>query len=129
MRALTLAFALALVVTPVQALAQEEAEGEPPHPIEGEWTVDLRLEIDDERYTQPMVLRFSHANNVTGEFYGSTIEAGRFGAAQGRECIAFRTSDNSGNYHHSACLTGVVLVGVSSSEGRAFVLPWTATKD
>ncbi|MBH5323039.1 hypothetical protein [Aurantiacibacter sediminis] len=127
MRGAFLAFAFALFAAP--AVAQDEREAEPPHPMEGEWTVDLRLNIGDEPYSQPMVLRFSHANQVTGEFYGSPIEAGQLGSGQGRDCIAFRTSDNSGVYQHSACLIGAVLVGQSWSEGRGFVLPWTATKD
>ncbi|WP_128892142.1 hypothetical protein [Erythrobacter sp. HKB08] len=124
MRALV---ALAALLLLAGNAPEEEPQGEPPHPIEGEWTVDLRLSISDPPYTQPMEIRLSHTNEVTGIFYGSQIEAGKLGSAQGRECIAFRTSDNSGAYQHSACLVGAVLVGQSWSEGRGFVLPWTAT--
>ncbi|WP_114520360.1 hypothetical protein [Altererythrobacter sp. ZODW24] len=112
--------ALALAVIPAQA---EEASA-----LDGEWTVDLRLSLDDEAYTQPLVLVVSDKGAVSGAFYGSLIEVGRFGKAQGRQCIAFRTSDGSGNYQHSACLVENKMIGQSWSEGRGFVLPWTATR-
>jgi len=98
------------------------------YPMTGDWTVDLRLSLDDPVYSQPMFLEVAEDNTVEGTFYGAQIEAGRVGSAQGRECVAFRTSDGSGVYQHSACLVGAVLVGQSWSEGRGFVLPWTATK-
>lgn len=98
------------------------------YPMTGEWAVDLRLSLDDPAYSQPMTLEIAEDNSVAGTFYGAQIEAGRVGSAQGRDCIAFRTSDGSGVYQHSACLVGAVLVGQSWSEGRGFVLPWTATK-
>ncbi|MEQ8410992.1 MAG: hypothetical protein RIC51_01345 [Erythrobacter sp.] len=103
-------------------------EGAPPHPVEGDWTVDLRLSLDDAPYSQPMEIRLSSDRKIRGSFYGSQIEAGRLGEAQGRSCIAFRTRDASGAYHHAACLVDDTLVGQSWSEGRDFVNPWTAER-
>ncbi|MEO1490291.1 MAG: hypothetical protein AAFR88_12775 [Pseudomonadota bacterium] len=99
-----------------------------PHPFDGEWTVDLRLDLFAEPYSQPMKILVSDADVVTGTFYGSTIESGRVGTAQNRTCMAFRTSDNSGPYQHAACLIDDLIVGQSWSEGRDFVNPWTAER-
>ena len=97
--------------------------------LEGEWSVDLRPSLDDAPYSQPMRLDIDEDRNVSGLFYGSDILAGRAGTGQGRACVAFRTSDNSGPYQHSACLEGDAMVGQTWSEGRGFVLPWTATRN
>ena len=94
----------------------------------GNWTVDLRPSLDDPSYSQPMVLNIDADGNIEGSFYGSAILSGRAGSGQDRRCIAFRTSDNSGAYQHSGCLEGEVIVGQTWSEGRNFVLPWTATR-
>ena len=96
--------------------------------IEGTWTVDLRLSLDDPAYTQPMILQIAPDRIVTGSFYNSDILAGRAGTAQGRSCVAFRTTDGKGLYHSSACLVDGKMVGLTWSEGRDFVLPWTATR-
>ncbi|MDE2619704.1 MAG: hypothetical protein KGL54_06030 [Sphingomonadales bacterium] len=96
--------------------------------IEGAWTVDLRVSLDDAPYSQPMVLHIAADRTVTGSFYNSEILAGRAGTAQGRSCVAFRTTDGSGFYHTSACLMDGRMVGQTWAEGRNFVLPWTAER-
>ena len=96
--------------------------------LSGEWIVDLRLSLDDAPYSQPMEISVDGDGVVSGRFYGSRIETGKRGTAQGRTCIAFRTSDNSGPYQHAACLVDGKLVGQSWSEGREFVNPWTAER-
>lgn len=107
----------------------EDAEGgKITEPWIGEWSVDLRLSLDDPPYAQPMMLSLSDDGTVAGTFYGSPIETGRAGEAKGRTCLSFRTSDNSGPYFHAACLEGEQLSGQSWSTGRGFVLPWTATR-
>jgi hypothetical protein len=103
--------------------AQERAAA-----LSGEWVVDLRLSLDDEPYSQPMELAVDEQGDVTGNFYNSEILAGRTGAAQGRTCAAFRTTDGSGFYHTSACLIDGKMIGQTWSEGRNFVLPWTAER-
>lgn len=97
--------------------------------LSGTWTVDLRVDLTDAPYTQPMKLTVAADGTITGEFYNSEILAGRAGSAQGRSCVAFRTTDGQGLYHTSACLTDGKMVGQTWAEGRNFVLPWTATRD
>ena len=96
--------------------------------LSGEWTVDLRLSLEDDPYSQPMVLDVDAEGTVRGSFYNSEILAGKAGTAQGRTCVAFRTTDGSGFYHTSACLVDGKMIGQTWSEGRNFVLPWTATR-
>lgn len=96
--------------------------------IAGTWAVDLRLDLKDAPYSQPMVLMVADDGTVSGRFYDTDIKAGRVGGGQGRTCVAFRTADGSGFYHSSACLTGGRMVGQTWSEGRGFVLPWTAER-
>lgn len=96
--------------------------------LSGTWSVDLRLELTDEAYSQPMVLTVGADGMVTGNFYNSEILAGRAGSAQGRNCVAFRTTDGPGLYHTSACLVDGKMIGQTWAEGRNFVLPWTATR-
>ena len=96
--------------------------------LSGAWTVDLRLDLKDPAYSQPMNLKVAADGKVTGDFYNSEIIAGKAGSAQGRSCLAFRTTDGSGFYHTSACLVEGRMVGQTWSEGRNFVLPWTAER-
>ncbi len=96
--------------------------------VSGDWIVDLRLDLADEPYSQPMTLLVDDEGAVSGSFYNSEILAGRAGTAQGRTCVAFRTTDGSGLYHTSACLIDGKMVGQTWSEGRNFVLPWTAER-
>lgn len=108
-------------------LAASPAE-DPATALSGEWTVDLRVSLTDEPYSQPMVLTVGSDGSVTGSFYSSEILAGKAGTAQDRTCVAFRTTDGSGFYHTSACLIGGKLAGQTWAEGRGFVLPWTAER-
>ena len=103
--------------------------GSPVQALSGSWTVDLRPEPDAQPYSQPMELIVARGGGVTGSFYGSPILAGKAAAGQDRSCVAFRTSDNSGPYHTSACLEGDTLVGETWSEGRDFLQPWTAERN
>lgn len=117
-----------LAILPLAALlaaatpAEERAAA-----LSGTWTVDLRVDLADEPYSQPMVLSIAADGAITGSFYNSEILAGRAGSAQGRTCVAFRTTDGQGLYHTSACLVDGKMVGQTWAEGRNFVLPWTAT--
>jgi hypothetical protein len=126
---------LALLALPLTTAGLAPAAPKAPAPlsaayaqIEGEWTVDLRPSLGDEPYTKPMVLHIAPDKSLTGTFYDSEILAGRAGTAQDRSCVAFRTTDGAGFYHSSACLTDGKMVGLTWSEGRNFVLPWTATR-
>lgn len=118
---------LAIVPLAAGLLAATPAE-ERAAALSGTWTVDLRVELTDDPYSQPMVLTVATDGIVTGTFYNSEILAGRAGNAQGRSCVAFRTTDGQGLYHTSACLVDGKMVGQTWAEGRNFVLPWTATR-
>ena len=96
--------------------------------LEGAWTVDLRPKPDAPAYLKPMLLRVSPEGVLSGEFYEHPIEDGRAGATNGRPCFAFRTSDLSGPYQTSGCLVGARIEGQTWSQGRRFVLTWTAQR-
>jgi hypothetical protein len=67
-------------------------------------------------------------HTVTGDFYNSEIEDGRWGTNTGRTCVSFRTTDGVGPYHTAACLEGERVVGQTWAEHRRFLLPWTAVR-
>ncbi len=94
----------------------------------GRWMVDLRPNLTDAPYTQPMELKVAADGSVSGTFYNSAILAGRSVSARGRDCVAFRTTDGSGFYHSAACLEGGRMVGTTWAEGRNFLFPWTAER-
>lgn len=99
-----------------------------PAALAGTWSVDLRPTPESPAYTQPMTLMIDEKGAVTGTFYGAPIAAGRASHGNGRTCLAFNTGDQSGAYHHSGCLRGGVMEGLSWSTGRDFLLPWTAAR-
>lgn len=96
--------------------------------LAGSWTVDLRPSDDSSPYSQPMNLTIAEDGTVTGDFYNSAIESGRYGKARGRQCVAFQTSDGRGPYQHAACLVDGNMVGQSWAEHRKFLLPWVASR-
>jgi hypothetical protein len=114
--ALTLALAL-----PAPLLAQEMSG------LAGTWTVDLATD-PAKPYTKPMVLKLEADGSVTGSFYESAIEGGRWKTDRGRTCASFRTSDGVGPYHTSACLRGAVVEGQTWAEHRSFLFNWQATR-
>jgi hypothetical protein len=95
--------------------------------IEGAWTVDLSTD-PAVPYSRPMHLTLAADGTVTGDFYQSEIEAGRWKAQNGRLCVSFRTTDGVGPYHTAACLTGDHVEGQTWAEQRNFVFVWTATR-
>ena len=96
----TLAAAVLLVI-----LAAGGARADGPS-MDGAWAVDLTAKAGDTPYIKPMHLKLAPDGTVTGDFYESTIEAGRWKRARGRLCVAFRTTDGVGPYHTAACLKG-----------------------
>ena len=121
-----------LIWAAAQASAPAAAPAPAPLPayaaMEGTWSVDLRPSLDDAPYSQPMILTIAADKGITGSVDNSEILAGRAGTAQGRSCVAFRTTDGQGFYHSSACLIDGRMVGQTWAEGRNFVLPWTAER-
>lgn len=96
-------------------------------PMDGAWVVDLSTD-PAKPYTQPMTLALAADGTVSGDFYNSEIEAGRWRSQNGRLCVSFRTTDGVGPYHTSACLVGDRIEGQTWAEHREFVFVWTATR-
>lgn len=102
--------------------------GDPaPDTMNGSWAVDLSA-TPEQPYLKPMNLTLAADGSVSGDFYDSTIEAGRWKAQNGRLCVSFRTSDGAGPYHTAACLRGEAVEGQTWAEHRTFVFVWTATR-
>ncbi|MBI1251925.1 MAG: hypothetical protein GC189_10685 [Alphaproteobacteria bacterium] len=118
MRIFVLAVAAAVLMT--GAAQAEEA-------LRGRWTVDLSS-AGDGSYTQPMDLTLAPDGTVTGSFYQSAIEAGRWRTARGRTCVSFRTTDGEGPYHSAACLAGDHVEGQTWAEHRNFLFNWNAVR-
>lgn len=95
--------------------------------LEGAWVVHLSTDTQPS-YTQPMMLVLHADRTVTGRFYGSTIEAGRWKQDRGRTCASFRTSDGVGPYHTAVCLAGDIAQGQTWAEHRDFLFNWNATR-
>ena len=112
---------------PATAGAQEE-KGRDVKELAGEWIVDLRPTVDAPEFLKRMQLEVGSDNAVRGTFYDSPIAKGRADASKERTCFAFTTSDGSGAYQTAGCLVGDKIEGQTWSEGRGFLLTWTATR-
>ena len=72
-----------------------QAEAPPTAALDGAWTVDLSTD-PAQPYTRPMHLTLAADGTVTGDFYESEIQAGRWKRQHGRLCVSFRTTDGAG---------------------------------
>lgn len=108
-----------MIAVPATSQAQEAPT------LAGSWTVDLTTD-PAKPYTKTMVLNLAADRSVTGSFYDSAIEAGRWKTDRGRTCASFRTTDGVGPYHSSACLRGTVVEGQTWAEHRSFLFNWQA---
>jgi len=95
--------------------------------LDGAWTVDLSVKAS-EPYTRPMDLTLNADGSVSGLFYQSPIDAGRWKSDRGRTCVVFRTHDDRGPYHTSACSAGDHVEGQTWAEARNFVFVWNAVR-
>jgi hypothetical protein len=75
-----------------------------------------------------MELKLAADGSVTGQFYDSDIQAGRWKTARGRTCVSFRTTDGAGPYHSSACARGDKVEGQTWAEHRSFLFNWNAVR-
>ena len=120
------ALVLALAVVATSAGAQSLTSGR--EALTGSWTVDLRLKSTDPVYERPMRLQLADDGTVTGLFYQSEIEAGRWKSDRGRTCVSFRTNDSVTPYHTAACLNGDQVEGQTWAERRNFLFVWDAVR-
>ena len=115
------------------ALALAIVQPVTPATLDGPWSVDLTTD-PAKPYTQPMQLTLVADGTVTGSFYNSEIQAGRWKTDRGRTCASFRTSDGAGPYHSSVCLSDDKAVGQTRAVGqtwaehRKFLFNWVATR-
>ncbi len=119
----------AIVCLLLMSWAASVSAAEPPcePSLDGSWVVDLSTD-PGKPYTQPMTLTLASDNSVTGSFYQSAIEAGRWKQHRGRLCASFRTSDGAGPYHTAVCLINGKAVGQTWAEHRDFLFNWVATR-
>lgn len=117
-------FAVLLMAALLQSAPVATAE---PDAMEGRWNVDLSAD-PSQPYLKPMNLTLAADGTVSGDFYESTIEAGRWKAQNGRVCVSFRTTDGTGPYHSAACLVGDHIEGQTWAEHRNFVFVWNAAR-
>jgi hypothetical protein len=75
-----------------------------------------------------MELSLKPDGTVSGSFYNSAIQAGRWKRDRGRLCASFRTSDGAGPYHSEVCLTGDTASGQTWAEHRSFLFNWNAVR-
>lgn len=108
-------------------VALSQAMDPSPDRLSGSWSVDLSAE-PGRTYVQPMTLDLKADGTVSGTFYQSDIQAGRWKAQNGRLCVSFRTTDGAGPYHTAACLAGERVEGQTWAEHRNFVFVWNATR-
>jgi len=96
----------------------------------GTWDVALYFSPNDPPSSTVMEISGVQDNGVIeGSFYQSPFELGRF-TQQGDELIiSVITSDGSGKYFTSGRLSpSGAFIGQTHSEGRDFLMPWTAQK-
>ena len=96
--------------------------------LSGSWTVDLSVK-PGEPYSKPMELTLNTDGTVSGSFYESEIQSGRWKNDRGRACVSFRTSDGAGPYHTAACLVGNRVQGQTWAEQRNFLFNWNAIRN
>ena len=96
--------------------------------LEGRWIVDLSAK-PNEPYTKTMELKLAADGSVSGSFYDSEIQAGRWKTDRGRTCVSFRTTDGAGPYHSAACLMGAGVQGQTWAEHRNFLFNWNAARE
>jgi hypothetical protein len=114
-----------LVTAAMLMLVAPAAQAQTDTGLAGEWTVDLSVD-PAKPYTKPMRLALRADGTVTGSFYDSAIEGGRWRTDRGRTCVSFRTTDGKGPYHTAACLRGDVVEGQTWAEHRSFLFNWNA---
>lgn len=117
-----------MIFTSLALAALIQSASPAPERLNGAWNVDLTSN-PAEPYFKTMRLTLAPDGTVSGDFYDSTIEAGRWKAQNGRLCVSFRTTDGVGPYHSSACLNGDRVEGQTWAEHRNFVFVWTAARN
>jgi len=109
------------------AVAVSPSAAQAPNGLAGRWSVDLSTD-PNVPYSKTMELNLAADGSVTGTFYDSEIQGGRWKTDRGRTCVSFRTTDGTGPYHSSACLRGEIVEGQTWAEHRSFLFNWNAPR-
>lgn len=118
-------------MVPVAALVLNACATSPSPEIDeltGKWAVALYFDAGAPPSATDMVITTASEGKLAGTFYGSPFEAGNYAIREGIVAIAALTSDQSGVYAHSARLVNGRLEGQTLSQGRNFLMTWTATR-
>ncbi len=111
----------------LMVLSMAASQAREPSSLAGNWTVDLSGE-PAKPYTKQMKLNLAADGTVTGFFYDSEIQLGRWKTDRGRTCASFRTSDGTGPYHSTVCVRGAEAQGQTWAEHRNFLFNWNASR-
>ncbi|MFO0318369.1 MAG: hypothetical protein ACK51R_14945, partial [Hyphomonadaceae bacterium] len=128
--ALALATALGGCVSINVNEADEKVDVAPmPSALVGTWDVSLYSDPNAEPSKTEFVVTEVTAGTFKGTFYGSEIQNGRY-TIKGNEIVfAGRTADLSGAYWHSGRMrANSVIQGQTLSDGRNFLMAWTARR-
>ena len=101
-----------------------------PSELVGTWDVALYFSADAPPSATVMeITEASEAGALTGSFYNSNFETGRYRSQGDEIIISVITSDGSGPYATSGRLTAPGFIeGQTLSTGRDFLMAWTAEK-
>lgn len=128
--ALTLALALGGCVSINVNDTDEKIDVAPmPSALIGTWDVSLYSDPNTEPSKTEFVVTEVTAGTFKGTFYGSEIQNGRY-TIKGNEIVfAGRTADLSGAYWHSGRMrANSIIQGQTLSDGRNFLMAWTARR-
>lgn len=94
--------------------------------LKGTWTVDLTPSPGADPYYKEMAIEDTGENSFQGFFYDTPFANGTVNTVWGKLYFAFTTKDGSGKYFSTGYLEDGKIYGLTFSEGRKFVMPWTA---
>ena len=101
-----------------------------PDNLVGTWDVALYFSADSPPSSTVMEVEGINSDGtLSGSFYQSPFETGRYAVRDGEVVISVITSDGSGPYATSGRLvTPERVEGQTLSTGRGFLMTWSATK-
>jgi hypothetical protein len=100
-----------------------------PSALLGSWDVSLNYDPDSAPSKTEFIVTDVTAGTFKGSFYGSEVQNGRYTIKGDELVFAGRTSDQSGTYWHSGRIKSHALIqGQTLSDGRNFLMTWTAKR-
>ena len=96
--------------------------------IIGRWDVSLYYSDEAAPSKTEMIITGEESGSLTGSFYGSAFSEGRATIYNGTIIFTAITSDGTGPYIHSGRLRNGTFHGQTLSQGRDFLMTWTAER-